>query len=283
MRNNLILAFLFLTSFICVEASELKPYEIPRTQVVPIKDTTSGRQYELYIKLPEDYFENSKKEYPVIYFTDAVWHIELLSASTEFLLKDAILVGISWQKDIKEDLKSEVGEHVSRFRDYSTRKTNNKEIQEKYQLGQAGNHLSFIRDGVIKHVENNYRTDPDSRTYFGYSLGGEFGAYILLAQPDTFKNYILGSPSLNSDGDIAYFSELGSASKGKPLNANVFVSYGTLESELGEYAESFIQLLKDRNDKSLTLKSVVIDGDHQAAFPMTGVHGVTWLSGIERK
>ncbi len=252
--------------------------ELPWIRVIPIKDTKTGRQYELYIKLPEGYSENNDIKYSVLYFTDAMWHIEILSGSIEYLMKNAILVGISWQKDINEKLKKDVGAHTSRFRDYSTRKSSNPEHQAKYQFGQASNHLTFIRNDVIKYVENNYRTDPDNRTYFGYSLGGEFGAYILLAQPDTFKNYILGSPSLK--GDIPYLSKLESnaALKYKDLNANVFVSYGALEKELGLYAEKFITMLKTRNDESLFLKHVVIESaDHGRAFPMTAVRSMYWL------
>lgn len=283
MKKSLILVFLFLLPFISVEATERKSYEMPGTQVIPIQDAQSGGQYELYIKLPEGYLENNDAKYPVIYFTDAVWHIEILSASTQFLMEEVILVGVSWQKDIKEDLKKEAGAHVSRFRDYTIRKSGNPEIQAKYQLGQAGNHLAFIRNDVIKYIEKSYRTNRDNRTYFGYSAGGLFGAYILLTQPDTFKNYILGSPSLK--GDIPYLSQLESNAelKRKGLNANVFVSYGSLEKELGEGAEKLISMLKNRNDKSLSLKHVVIEGDHQAALPMTGVRSVTWLSGLKKR
>ena len=73
-------------------------FELPKIQVVPITDTNANRQYELYIKLPEAYSENNDKSYPVIYTTDAMWHMEMLSGSTEYMLEDVILVGISWQK-----------------------------------------------------------------------------------------------------------------------------------------------------------------------------------------
>lgn len=280
MNKRLILLFLFLLPFLSVKASERKSFEIPRTEVIPIQNSQSGGQYELYVKLPEGYSEKKATKYPVIYFTDAVWHIEILSAATEFLMEDVILVGISWQKDIKADLKKEVGAHASRFRDYSVNKSSNPERQAKYQFGQASHHLDFIRNDVIKTVENNYRIDSDRRTYFGYSAGGLFGAYILMAQPDTFKNYILGSPSLHKA--IPYLSELGSntALKRKGLNANVFISYGTLEQKLGKHIKEFTTLLKARNDESLSLTNVVIEGSHQTAFPMTGVRSVTWLSSL---
>ncbi|SFD42426.1 alpha/beta hydrolase [Pseudoalteromonas denitrificans] len=280
MKKRFILVFLFLLPFINVKASEPKLYELPRSQVIPIQDTQSNRQYELYIKLPENYEKNSDKKYPVIYFTDAAWHIEILSAATEFLMEEAILVGVSWQKDINEDLKKEHGVHVSRFRDYSIKQSSNSKIQAKYQLGQANNHLNFIRENVIKYIEKNYQTHPEKRTYFGYSAGGEFGAYVLLTQPDTFKNYILGSPAIK--GDIPFLSKLTSATT-KPLNANVFISYGTLEKEVGEHIEQFITMLKNRNDKSLSLKHPVIEGSHQTAFPLTGIRSVTWLSHLQKE
>ncbi len=250
--------------------------ELPRIKVIPITETKTGRHYDLYVKLPEGYSENNGKKHPVIYYTDAMWHVEILSGSAEYIMEDAILVGISWQKDIDENLKKDTGEHVSRYRDYSIKKSSNEEHQTKYQFGQANNHLNFIRNDVIKYVENNYQTDENNRTYFGYSMGGEFGTYTLLAQPDTFKNYILGSPSLHND--IPLLSEL--MFKHKKLNANVFISYGSLEKELGSSVEKLIRMLKSRNDTSLFLKHVVIEGSHQTAFPMTGVRGMHWLSDL---
>lgn len=256
--------------------------ELPKTEVIPIKETQTNRQYELYVELPDGYSENDSIQYPVIYYTDAMWHIEILSGAAEYIMEEAILVGISWQKDIDEEFKKAGRFHISRYRDYSVSKSSNAEHQAKYQFGQASNHLDFIRNDVIKYVETHYRADPDNRTYFGYSLSGEFGAYILLKQPGTFKNYILGSPSFG--GDIPYFSELASTTRQKHsrLNANVFISYGSLEKELGEHAEEFITLLKNRNDESLSLRPVVIEGSHQTAFPMTGVQSVTWLASLTK-
>lgn len=259
--------------------------ELPRIQVIPIKDTKNDRHYELYVKLPEGYSENQNKKYPVLYFTDAMWHVEILSASTEYILEDVILVGISWQLNINEDLKSEVGAHVSRFRDYSFRKSNKPDVQTKFQLGQANNHLDFIRNDVITYVDNTYRTDPNSRTYFGYSMGGEFGAYILLSQPDTFNNYIIGSPSIKNE--VAYLSELNTtfgpfeaSNRNSSLNANVFISYGSLEEKMVEPIDEFIKVLKDRRDNGLSVLKEVIEGNHGSAFPMTAVRSVTWLSSL---
>ncbi|MEM9649271.1 MAG: serine hydrolase [Bacteroidota bacterium] len=267
-------------------AKESTSLVLPQIQVVPIKDTKTERNYELYIELPEDYAEDTAKKYPVLYYTDAVWHREMLSGATEFMLEDIILVGISWQLDINEDLKNERGAHVSRFRDYSMTEHNNPEIQKKYQFGQANNHLDFIRNDVFTYIDKTYRTDPNSRTYFGYSLSGEFGAYILMSQPDTFKNYIIGSPTVQNELD--YLTELNnkfgpyeSSNRNSSLNANVFIAYGSLEGKkVAEPIEAFVKLLNDRRDNGLSVLKEVIDGTHSSAFPMTAVRSVAWLSSL---
>ncbi len=251
--------------------------ELSRIQVVPIKDSQAERQYELYVKLPEAYNQDADKKHPVIYYTDALWHVEMLSGSAEYIMEDAILVGISWQKDIDETLVQEVGPHVSRFRDYTVRPASDPEVQAKYNLGQASNHLEFIRKDVIPFVESNYRSDPGNRTYFGYSASGLFGAYILSSNPETFKNYMIGSPSLR--GNIPYLSELVAD---KDLNANVFITNGTEEKELNVLVKEFVAILEDQDSEDLKVTHEVISGDHQTAFPRMAVRSVGWLAGLNQ-
>ena len=272
----LIIAIVCNAAFAQENTDEKSKLAFARTKVVPIKDTKNSRQYELYIRLPEKYSEKTDVKYPVIYYTDALWHVETLSGATEYILENAILVGISWQKDLNKKSKNAKA-YLSRFRDYSFVKSKHPKHQAKYQFGHANDHLDFIRNSVIKYVENNYQTDPTNRTYFGYSLGGEFGTYILITQPNTFKNYILGSPSLDHTS-TPYILKLGA--KAAASNANVFISYGRLEKKLGANVDKFIAMLKARNDHSLFLKHIVVEGTHQAAFPMTAIRGIYWLSGL---
>ncbi|GGO65978.1 alpha/beta hydrolase [Bowmanella pacifica] len=255
-----------------------KPLELPQIQVIPITASATERQYELLIKLPENYAENPDKAYPVIYFTDALWHVELLSALTFFQMEDSILVGISWQKDLDAKLIEEEGAHASRFRDYSFAPSSNPQSQAKYQFGQASQYLDFIRNDVIPYVEKHYRTEPANRSYFGYSLGGLFGTYVLLSQPDTFKNYMLGSPSVRRMAQIQALPATPTS-----FNANVFVSYGSEEQQLGQHVDSLIQLLHSKNDKSLSLTHKVPDGSHQTASPMTAVLAISWLAKLQQK
>ena len=274
MKKSLVLISLFFLSCFTLEAKEYKSLELPRIQVVPIQDSQSGGQYELYIKLPESYSKDNGKEYPVIYTTDAMWHIEILSGSAEFVIENAILVGVSWQKDMEDE-----HEFASRFQDYTFIESKT----SKYKRGQADNHITFIRNDVINYVESNYQVDPDNNTYFGYSLGGAFGAYILLTQPDIFKNYILGSPAFG-EKSLKYINDITPTSvlKQKKENTNVFISYGELETELGKKAEKFVAKLKNSHYPNFLLKQEVIkSSDHGRAFPMTAVSSMYWLSDVD--
>lgn len=150
-----VLAFSLLLTYTSVKAADLKSYEVPRTEVVTIQENMTDRQYELDVKLPKDYSKNTDTKYPVIYTTDAVWHFEMLYGASEFLMPEVIVVGNSWQKNLDDERES-----VSRHRDYTMVESKNPELQAQYQLGQASNHLSFIRDEVIQYIENTYRADP---------------------------------------------------------------------------------------------------------------------------
>lgn len=265
--------------------AEPAAYKLPNSQVVPIKNRKNGSQYELYITLPEHYAENQDTVYPVLYYADAVWHLEMLSGATDYLLEDVILVGISWRQDIHEDLRQEYGAHASRFTDYSFWDKANPN-HPKLIFGQAKDHLAFIRDEVMRYVDNTYRTDPDSRTYFGYSLSGAFGAYILLTQPDSFDNYILGSP-LNSrlmpylveiDSNLGTFK----SNNKQALNANAFIASGSEEQESAEPIDEFMKLLGHRRTLGLSMQQKTIEGDHQTAFPRFALESVAWLSSLIR-
>jgi len=275
MKKTTALFFILLLSSPGVKASEPKAYEIPRTQVVPIKDSGTDRQYELYIKLPEDYAKDADTKHPVVYTTDGKWHMEMLSGTAEFVLPNAIVVAISWQKDSAKEFQGDERPHLSRFRDYTILPHPNPELQAKYGVGQARNHLTFIRNDVIKYVEANYQTDPAERIYFGFSLGGEFGAYILFEEPDSFKHYVLGSPAFDAES-LKFLKEL--AVSEKAMNANVFVSVGEKETDAIPLIQEFMPALNKEAGLNVKALEVVENSGHSEAFPATAVRSFKWLS-----
>ncbi|MGI2169697.1 alpha/beta hydrolase [Shewanella sp. MF05960] len=253
---------------------------IPRTLQFTLKD--GGRDYQVMIKLPKDYQKNSTHFYPVIYMTDGMYSMQVVSGATRFpmnsnMMHQAILVVIGYQKGSKGA--------SSRIRDY----TPSHDPSWKLNTGEAKRHVRFIRDTVMPFVEHYYRVDTQQNTFMGNSLGGLFGAYVLLEQPTLFTNYVLGSPSLWFDNKHLLQQFTQGFSQIPAISAKVFIGIGELERppythdnhHMVADAQAFYQILLSHPSveaDTLQLKLLVIpEADHSMAFPTTAIHGLSWL------
>jgi uncharacterized protein len=259
-----------------VDATPSNEVSLPRTTIVTLKDLVNKRSYDIHIQLPIHYMPD--KKYPVVYMTDSPYTFPIAVGAARYpanfkKLEDVFYVGISWQSDVSPGF--------SRQRDYTPTL-----VTKGYKdpTGEADKHLQFIRQTVIPYVENNYSTAPDNRTYLGNSYGGLFGAYILLSKPSTFKNYILGSPSLWWDD--RYIFKLEEKSRVQLVNINVFLSVGAEEyanSEstkndlLGDTRKFQSRLIKGKQKNSKIELQVIQAANHETAFPTTAIQGLWWL------
>lgn len=279
MKKLALLALILILPCTGVLAGEPIQYQIPRSEVVSITDSSTGWQYELYIRLPEEYAKTPDIKHPVVYSTDGSLHMEVLSGAAEYVLPNAIVVAISWQKNAKDYFEGDERPHLSRFRDYTITPHPNPEVQAKINAGQGRNHLKFIRNDVIEYVEANYQADPAERVYFGFSLGGAFGSYILFEKPDTFKHYVLGSPAF-VPRSLKFVQDL--AAENKTMNANVYVSIGERETDAMASVNALMTTLKQHADSGLNINDleIVERSDHSETFPATAVRSFKWLSGL---
>lgn len=269
-----IFILLFINSIQLVKAQNTKVFEIPRSNVIEIKDPDSEKIYPLFIKLPRSYDYQNDKSYPVIYLTDAWYSFQIISGATRFpmntgKMQEAIIVGISYSKGSRGP--------SSRIRDY----THIEDSSWKYQTGKAKEHINFIEKSVFSFIEKNYRVN-DSRTFVGNSLGGLLGAYILFTKPDMFNNYILGSPSVwFKDNDILKMKTEPNLNKHK-----VFIAVGANETlELDSPKHDMVKGAKNLELKlsgelfpNTKVKLLTIQGaNHETAFPTTAIQGLYWL------
>lgn len=253
-------------------------FTLPRTKVEMLQDPATKRSYEIHIQLPIDYTPD--KKYPVVYMTDSPYTFPITVGAARYpanfkKMEDVMYVGISWQSDVSPG--------YSRQRDYTPTI-----VTKGYKdpTGEADKHLKFIREFVIAHIEGNYSVDPANRTYLGNSYGGLFGAYVLLTRPETFANYILGSPSLWWDNQTIFTLEAQTKALTKDIAANIFISVGMDEyanskstrNDLRGDARRFHEKLKLRQLPKMKLQLRVIDSaNHETAFPTTAIQGLWWL------
>jgi len=261
-------------------AGEGSAYSVPRSAVHAISD--GARSYNLFISTPPGYSspENAERRYPVIYLNDG--ELFFLAATGEPLLsyynrvlEETIVVGVSYA----------VGEHPLASRQLDL--TPVADASFANPTGGAANYLAMIKEKIIPLVEGAYRADPERRTLAGHSLGGTFGAYVLLTEPELFANYIIVSPALWVAGHSTAGLEAAYAAAHDDLPARVYMAVGDLEGPKGGLKAidmvndeiAFAARLKSRNYKGFELRDEVLDGgvNHATAFPIAYLRALEWL------
>jgi predicted alpha/beta superfamily hydrolase len=282
MNKNSIRRLLALCLLLYVNSSLAKTkandsFLIKNSEIITIKSKVLGRKYDLNIKLPRHYFksENKSKKYPVLYLNDAPHTFKVAAGVTHFPSMDkAIVVGISFAH-------GENGQY-SRVRDLTP------EIDESwtnYKTGGAPKYLEFIEHEVFAFIETNYRIDINQRILSGHSLGGSFGAWVLLTKPELFSSYILTSPSFWYKNDWIFDVEEKYFKNNTSLNAKVYIATGALETlENGMRNDmvtghvKFLKRLHSRNYQGMSLKDEIVEGtDHSSTFPVGLAKGLMFI------
>ena len=276
MKSFLFFALLLL----CFKLNAATPYELPRSSVIELAEKSSGRVYPLFIQLPPSYAANTDQTYPVIYLTDAHYSFPIVSGAMRFpmnngVMQHAIIVAVSYEK-------GSTGSN-SRIRDFTPTAAK----AWKQETGNAKGHMAFLRDTVMPFIESSYRARKTDRTFVGNSLGGLFGAYVLLTEPDLFSNYIIGSPSVWFDD-----SAILNTSFSKPqTKIKVYLSVGEYETPAFGEGQDMVAGAVQLRDKIAAYRSEYIEinfsiisgASHATAFPTTAIQGLDWVYGIKRK
>jgi uncharacterized protein len=69
-------------------------------------------------------------------------------------------------------------------------------VEDREGSGGTAPFLGFLRDELSPWLTDRYGVGIVGASYAGGSLGGLFGAWVLLHEPTMFRRYLLGSPSL---------------------------------------------------------------------------------------
>lgn len=275
---QLVLYFLFLSlgMFITADVSAQELYKLNRTEVHTIGAKASGRTYRVFVKLPYDYNRAASrtKKYPVIYTNDGPFPFKIAASVTHARVMDkAIVIGLSYAQ-------GEKGMH-SRVRDLTPIKNDQ---WVRFETGGADQFIEFMEKDLFPFVENKYRINKEERIYAGQSLGGLFGAYVLLKRPELFKGYILTSPSLWFFNKGIFDIEKDYANNHKDLKANLYLATGSFEAkkygaeyDMADDMAAFALQLRSRNYPNLKVFDEVIQGTiHENTFPVGFSKGLYW-------
>lgn len=235
---------------------------IPGSQIRKMHSTATGRDYDLYIRLPDEYEKYPKVTYPVLYLLDAQWDYKMLdsiygSLQYDGFIPELIIVGITYSGE-KPDY------NTLRAMDYTP-------VQEKNVTGSgdAPKFLSFIKEQVIPFVDSNFHVRPGQRVLMGSSYGGTFTLYTLFTDPALFSGYVAASPVTVYGNRFAFDQEAAYYQNHKDLSVRLYISVGEKE-DLMYPVKQYIDVLKGRNYEGLALETRVIEGDGHASSKTEG-------------
>lgn len=188
-------SFLLLLAFGCASKKENAFTGKKYDDHFSLYSTSVQDSFHINIHLPNEYYDSTAKNYPVVFVTDANFYFPMLGAMlTQYekggLLPPLILVGIGY--DSFEAMDS------LRVRDYLYPAP--LASDEMTAPGGGTKFYSFITDALIPHVDSLFRTSKNNRSLMGHSFGGYFSLYAMLSQLENnrhdFNNFISASPSL---------------------------------------------------------------------------------------
>jgi predicted alpha/beta superfamily hydrolase len=208
------------------------PYQIPNTFVHEVPSKSTNRAYQVWVDLPASY-ASGNKQYPVVFVTDPQYAFTLVHGIRHLLgrrgqnIEDFILVGLALPAN--EDAAE------SRSRDYTPTNalTNPKRRANQYGAkvyGEAQAYRNYVESEVFPLLASQYRADMSRKVFIGHSYGALWGAATLLAKPEMFQAYILGSASFWFDDKVIFRLEQQYAANHKDLKAQVLLFAGSFET-----------------------------------------------------
>ncbi len=236
---------------------DLPQVTIPNSEVRTLKSTHTGRTYDIYIRLPDEYAQHETRNYPVLYLLDGQWDFKLL---------DSIYGGLYYDQFIPEIIIVSItyaGENPNyellRAIDYTPAAGS-----LMPGTGKADKFLAFLKEELIPLIETNYRTDASQRMLMGSSFGGLFALYTLFAAPELFRGYVAASPAVTFGNRIIFKQEAEFASQHQNLPVKLYVSVGELEP-LASPVKAFIEVMNEHDYQGLTMETQIIAGERHAS------------------
>jgi predicted alpha/beta superfamily hydrolase len=258
---------------------------IQSSEVINVSSESTGDVYQISVGLPNSYFTDPTRIFPVVYMLDANIEFEAVVGLARLLqlggvLPEFVVVGIGYP------LAGNYGDGLSEFAKRRARDLTSAaddrygqfiadafNVDGTIETGDSEQFLGFIADELLPLIEGQYRLDPDDRTLLGHSAGGHFALYALLRQPQLFNRYAVGSPSLGLGEGRLFDLEKELASKSDDLPIRLFLGIGSEEEpssdSLSRYmaqiisvslVNQFTALLQGRGYRNLSMYTKVFEG-----------------------
>lgn len=143
-----------------------------------------GRDYHIYVRLPEDYDKNPDQRYPTVYLLDGDSTFPMLAPLHLFMhyddkIPEAIIVGIAYGGFDPSINKRHI--------DFRT-------IMDDGTPGGASQFLSMLEKELLPNIDRQFRTIPTRNIIVGQSRGGSAVLQAAWLKPDLFWGHVASNP-----------------------------------------------------------------------------------------
>ncbi|RSC93185.1 alpha/beta hydrolase-fold protein [Tenacibaculum singaporense] len=199
-----------------------------------LKSTILNQDREIQVYLPDSY-TTSKEAYPVLYILDGQWFFANGVAIQKSLrvpkaIPEMIVVGIKNENPLRRTLFN----------------------SEKKKF------TSFLKDEVIKFIDNNFRT-TNERIIYGWEAASYYVSELILEENDLFQGAII------TDGGIAP-EKLVKSFKSKN-DVYLYLTNSKKDIYNLESTEEFNRILKKHNPKNLLWKYELFNDEVHETLP----------------
>ncbi len=192
-------------------------------QRITMTSTVLDEEREYTVHLPESYSTAGMSRYPVLYVLDGQSQAGHTAESAALMARigaipEVIVVGVS-------SMDGEI-----RNRDYTPPDMRLDTDRAGGPTGAGDRFLRFLQEELIPSVERDYRT-MRPRMLTGWSRGGLFVTYSLLAAPELFDARFAHSPALWRENDLIVTQLESFLASAGLSDGFLFLSLGEKENE----------------------------------------------------
>jgi predicted alpha/beta superfamily hydrolase len=179
-------------------APATSPARLPGSVQFDMTSKITGRTYRIYVNRPMK--PAPPGGFPVLYLLDGDWAFGAASfqavAAPLDGRSDIVLIGIGYP---------EGNPFLRRNPDLTPSMPSGSTLVDAKEtwgpvksgaFGDAEGFHRFLMEELRPIVTQAYKTDPKNQSLMGYSLGGLFALHVLFQHPDSYRSYVIGSPSI---------------------------------------------------------------------------------------
>lgn len=209
---------------------------LPSSRQFDFKSAINGRTYRVQVAIP--FVPAPQGGYAVLYVLDGDGYFGTYSFAARMRamlgeVQPAVVVGIGYP-EAESDMKVTL---VRRQYDLTPTQSDPKQAAQAglaTELGGADDFLKVIEREVKPRVAAMLPVDSSRDILFGHSLGGLFALHVLFTHPESFKTYLVLSPSIwfNNRVVLGHEAAFAASVKSGKVSPRVFIAVGGEEESM---------------------------------------------------